>query len=178
MRTAMAIRALDHYRIPARKTELNACIAKAGEWLAHLQNPLPFERSFQLLGMKWSGAERLELDRVANEVRRLQRVDGGWPQLSDLPSDAYASGIALYALARSGMASKDEVYQRGVGFLLTNQKPDGSWYVPSRSPKFQPYFQSGFPYNHDQWISSAATAWAAVALVEVMGPSQGLASRP
>jgi hypothetical protein len=76
------------------------------------------------------------------------------------------------------MASTDEVYRHGVGFLLASQKPDGSWYVPSRSPKFQPYFQSGFPYNHDQWISSAATAWAAVALAEVMESSQSLASRP
>ena len=42
--------------------------------------------------------------------------------------------------------------------------PDGSWHVASRAPKFQPYFQSGFPHDHDQWISSAATAWGAIAL--------------
>ncbi len=41
---------------------------------------------------------------------------------------------------------------------------DGSWLVKSRAPKFQPYFDTSFPYCDDQWISSAATAWAATAL--------------
>jgi hypothetical protein len=30
--------------------------------------------------------------------------------------------------------------------------------------KIQPYFESGFPYAHDQWISQAATAWATIGL--------------
>jgi len=47
---------------------------------------------------------------------------------------------------------------------LGTQFPDGSWYVRSRSPKLQPYFQSAFPYEHDQWISAAATARAVMAL--------------
>jgi hypothetical protein len=51
-----------------------------------------------------------------------------------------------------------------VAFLLRTQLPDGSWHVASRAPKFQPYFQSGFPHDHDQWISGCATAWAAIAL--------------
>jgi hypothetical protein len=29
---------------------------------------------------------------------------------------------------------------------------------------FQPYFESGFPHGHDQWISQAGTALAATAL--------------
>jgi hypothetical protein len=40
----------------------------------------------------------------------------------------------------------------------------GHWRVLSRAAKFQPYFESGFPYGHDQWISSVGTAWAANAL--------------
>ena len=30
--------------------------------------------------------------------------------------------------------------------------------------KIQPYFESGFPHGHDQWISQAGTSWAAMAL--------------
>jgi hypothetical protein len=30
--------------------------------------------------------------------------------------------------------------------------------------KIQPYFESGFPYSHDQWISQTGTAWAVMAL--------------
>jgi hypothetical protein len=36
--------------------------------------------------------------------------------------------------------------------------------VKTRSIWFQPYFESGFPYGQDQFISAAGTAWAAMAL--------------
>ena len=170
-RAALAIRALEHYQIPARKAEFEERIQRARKWLAVVKPQVPYERSYQLLGMNWAGANQQELDRLAKDLRAQQRPDGGWPQLATLPSDAYASGLAMYALARTGTKPTDAVYQRGVKFLLGSQAPDGSWYVPSRSPKFQPYFQSGFPYNHDQWISAAATSWAAVALAEAIEPN-------
>jgi squalene cyclase len=53
---------------------------------------------------------------------------------------------------------------KGIDYLLSTQRADGSWYVRSRAPKFQPFFDGGFPYGHDQWISSMATGWATVAL--------------
>jgi hypothetical protein len=59
----------------------------------------------------------------------------------------------------------DDRYRRGVEFLLRTQLDDGSWYVRSRAVKLQPYFQSGFPHDHDQWISTAATSFAVRALV-------------
>ncbi len=49
-------------------------------------------------------------------------------------------------------------------YLVATQLEDGSWYVPSRSMPFQPYFESGFPHGPDQWISMAASNWAATAL--------------
>ena len=69
------------------------------------------------------------------------------------------------------------VYQRGVAFLLKTQFPDGSWFVRSRAPKFQPYFQSGFPFDHDQWISSSASSWAVMALSHAVTPSPQQAKR-
>jgi hypothetical protein len=33
------------------------------------------------------------------------------------------------------------------------------------SLSFQSYFESGFPYGNDQWISATATGFAAVALM-------------
>jgi hypothetical protein len=47
---------------------------------------------------------------------------------------------------------------------VRTQRDDGSWFVKSRAMKIQPYFESGFPYGHDQWISQAATAWATIGL--------------
>ena len=53
---------------------------------------------------------------------------------------------------------------KGEAYLLSTQAADGSWYVASRAPKFQPYFEGGFPYAHDQWISQWATGYASLAL--------------
>src|SRR5258708_18496382 len=94
----------------------------------------------------------------------LKRPDGGWAQTPELASDAFASGEVLSALHELGLSANDRAYGRGVAYLLKTQLDDGSWHVASRAPKFQPYFQSGFPHDHDQWISAAATAWAAMAL--------------
>ena len=86
-----------------------------------------------------------------------------------MQSDAYATGEALWVLSETGVLSpNDPVYRRGVQFLLNTRQKDGSWRVRSRAPKFQPYFESGFPYGHDQWISSAATARAVVALARAI----------
>ena len=63
-----------------------------------------------------------------------------------------------------GLATDDEVYRRGVAFLLKTQKEDGSWLVTSRSKPFQLYYESGFPHGNDQFISMAATGWAVTAL--------------
>jgi hypothetical protein len=77
--------------------------------------------------------------------------------------------MVLSTLYREGFLKKsDAAYARGVGYLLKTQFPDGSWYVRSRSPKLQPYFQSAFPYDHDQWISTSATAMAVMALAPVL----------
>jgi hypothetical protein len=67
----------------------------------------------------------------------------------------------LWALNEAGVARPDA---KGVKFLLGTQSADGSWHVVSRATKFQQYFESGFPYGHDQWISTMATGWAANAL--------------
>ena len=58
-----------------------------------------------------------------------------------------------------------EEYRRGVAYLIRAREADGSWHVRSRAFGFQPYFESGFPHGHDQWISIAATAWSAMALM-------------
>ena len=56
------------------------------------------------------------------------------------------------------------MFKKGVEYLLKSQAADGSWHVKTRSLWVQPYFESGFPYGHDQWISAAGTSWAAMAL--------------
>lgn len=115
----------------------------------------------QLLGLRWVG---MPVEQREHDLLALQREDGGWAQTPWLSSDGYATGQVLYALHEVGMPASNEAYGRGVQYLVRTQQNDGSWHVSSRASKFQPYFQSGFPYDDDQWISSAATAWAAMGI--------------
>ena len=101
----------------------------------------------------------------------MQHGDGGWSQLPTLASDAYATGQALYALTVAGtIAPTDPRYRKGIDFLLRTQAADGTWHVQSRSIWLQPYFESGFPYGRDQFISVAGTAWASMALSTAAAP--------
>ena len=111
------------------------------------------------------GAPPEEIRRAVEDIIHTQRADGGWGQTETMASDAYATGSALTALQiGGGMQATDPAYRRGVAYLLRTQLDDGSWLVRSRSFPVQPYYESGFPHGRNQFISSAATGWAATAL--------------
>jgi hypothetical protein len=121
--------------------------------------------AMRLAGLRWAGAEKEKMERAAQSLLAQQRRDGGWAGNQNLASDAFSTGEALYALHESGsMDVHDRAYERGIEFLLRTQYNDGAWFVRSRAVKLMPYFESGFPFGDDQWISAAATAWASLAL--------------
>jgi ankyrin repeat protein len=164
--TAFSLRALQTYAPKARKAEFEQTIQMGRKWLSSAEPHTVDDRAFQLIGLGWVGADRSTIQKFAAALIKEQRPDGGWAQLDSLDSDAYATGQALVGLRDSGaIASTDPAYQRGVKFLLKTQMEDGSWHVASRAIPIQPYFESGFPHGHDQWISSTATSWAAMALL-------------
>lgn len=168
-RTALCIRALKAYGPPGRGQEMSERIARARRWLAAATPVTAEERNMKLLGLMWAGADAATLKPLAENILSAQQPDGGWRQIDMLASDAYATGQSLYALARAGgVAASDPAYQRGVKFLLSTQADTGAWRVTSRSPKFQAYFNSGFPYAGDQWISAWATGWATMALAQAV----------
>jgi ankyrin repeat protein len=163
-RTALGIRALKVYGSPGR-TEIPDRIQRAQNWLLEAATITTEDRNMQLLGLRWAAADEKVLKKFAKVILDQQRPDGGWAQRSELASDSYATGQTLFALAESGAVSPTEVsYQKGVRYLLSTQHADGSWFVRSRAAKIQPYFESGFPYGHDQWISAMATGWATAGL--------------
>jgi ankyrin repeat protein len=160
-RTAMAMRTLKTYGAPGRAVETKQRLARAKEWLLHAEPVILEDLDMRLAGVAAAGASATELRKLAEPILASQREDGGWAQRKGFPSDAYATGMTLWALNEAGVMKPDP---KGVRFLLGTQGPDGSWYVSSRATKFQQYFESGFPYEHDQWISTMATGWAANAL--------------
>src|SRR4029077_13161906 len=131
------------------------------------------DRAMQVLGLAWANAEQREIRERAQELAGEQRPDGGWGQLRDLETDAYATGQALVALQSGAkMPASAAVIQRGIAFLLRTQFTDGSWLVRTRSFPFQPYKESGFPHGKDQWISAAGTSWEAMALSLALPPQK------
>jgi squalene cyclase len=160
-RTAVAIRALKAYGPPGRAAEMTQRIERGKQWLMHAQPVILEDMDMRLVGVAAAGASAAELRKLAEPILERQRADGGWAQRELFPSDAYATGMTLWALSEASVTRPDA---KAVKFLLGTQSPDGSWRVASRATKFQQYFESGFPYGSDQWISTMATGWAANAL--------------
>jgi Squalene-hopene cyclase N-terminal domain len=107
------------------------------------------------------------LDRPAEEwkplVQRIQarqNADGGWSQTKDMPSDAWATGQALYALACAGIKPDAPVITGAHAFLVKTQRDDGSWPMTSRPVK-----PGGEGCKSLIPITSAGSAWAILGLV-------------
>ncbi len=166
--TALGVRALTTYGPPGRRAEMNDRVQRAMTFLRALKPITAEDRAYRLLGLLWGGASAADLGAFVKDAQGKQRSDGGWSQNDTLESDAYSTSLTLFALLKAGVAAGDGSVTRAVNYLLASQHADGSWYVRSRSPKFQPYFEGGFPYGHDQWISSMATGWAAAVLASTI----------
>jgi len=163
--TALAVRGLQTYAAKGRSREIAVRIDQARRWLQSAEPTDTADRVFQLLGLGWAQAEPESVTKAVTNLAGEQRADGGWSQLPTLASDAYATGLALYALHEGGGVAVDHpAYQRGVEFLLRTQLADGSWFVATRSFPIVEYSTSGFPHGRSQFISAAATCWATMAL--------------
>jgi ankyrin repeat protein len=155
--TALAIRSISSYGdAPERVT-------KARQWLESNKPQDTEGRAFRLLGLGWSGGSTAAAKR---DLLRTQQPDGGWPSIAGRASDAYSTGEALFALAEIDSAD-DPAWHRGADFLIRTQQKDGSWHVPTRlhppAPLSPEYFESGYPYEHDQYISIMGASWAVMA---------------
>jgi len=163
--TYVVLRGLKKYGSSAKEKDIEARLEKTRKWLEAVKAKDTEERVFRLRALELIGAKADTIQSAADELAKTQRDDGGWSQIDKLDSDAYATGSVLAALHQAGgLATTDDVYRRGVKFLLKTQKDDGSWHVVSRSKPFQTYFETGFPHGKDQFISAAASSWATIAL--------------
>jgi hypothetical protein len=163
--TYLAIRGLRTWGTAEQKERADARIEQVRDWLLKATAKNTEDRVFRLWGLKLADATDEEIRKAAGDLVKTQREAGGWSQLDSMDPDAYATGSALVVLHEAGgMPTTDAVYQAGLRYLLKTQHPDGSWHVKTRSRPFQTYFETGFPHGKDQFISSAASGWAATAL--------------
>jgi N-acyl-D-amino-acid deacylase len=171
--TAMAAAGLTAYDIPGLKSPIDQSLRRAQRWLLAAEPKSAEERGMRLMGLVWTKAAQPRIDAAIRDVRMQQDAGGGWSQFGRTAPDAYATGLSLFALCVAGVPPTDAAYQRGVAFLLSTQYPDGTWLVKTHSFPVQRYFESGFPFGRHQWISTAGTSWASLAIAQTLqgGPT-------
>lgn len=100
-----------------------------------------------------------------------QRPDGGWsirtfgepeqwgngnraeklrdePEFADPPSDGHQTGLAIIVLRESGVPANDPRIQKGIAWLLSNQRASGRWWTRSLNTDkwhFITYSGTAFP---------------------------------
>lgn len=170
--TFLALRGIQAFGMAEQKRRAEAKLERCRAWLRDT-SPRSGEvedHVFRLWAMKLARVDETSLGAAADKLKQLQHKDGGWSQLADQPSDAYATATALMVLGQVLPTSRKEPFhQRGTVALRSMQLGDGTWKVASRSKPFQTYFESGFPHGKDQFISMAATSWAIAALCQEQG---------
>ena len=179
--TATAVRAIRAYFPEDMREKRDAVLRDARAWLVSTPAASTEDATFRLLGLVWAGAPRDEVVSAAADLQKRQRLTGGWAQLPGYRHDAYSTGEALYALHEAGV-SDTIAWRRGILLLRSSQAADGTWRVPTRmiSPAevSPPYFDTGFPYKKDEFLSYAGTSWATMALLSALPQTTTPPSRP
>src|SRR5262249_28597826 len=150
----------------------------ARQWLASARPLSTEDASFRLMGLVWAEASAEEIAAARRDLLALRIRNSGWPQLPGYVADADSNGEGFYALTEAG----GPVVPEPITFLVLTQARDGSWHVPTRmlspanvSPK---YFDTGFPYKKDEFLSYAGSCWALMALLRVLPESHRLKPVP
>jgi len=172
---ALGLRAVQLYSHASQKSQSDAAVARGRKFLEARTPRDTEERTYQLLGLRWAGADRAAVQKLARGLQATQRADGGWSSVQGRESDVYSTGQALVALHDGGsVAIIDPSWQRGVAYLLKTQAADGTWHATSRlrppAPLSPPYFDAGYPHGHDQFLSMQGASWAVMAMSYALEP--------
>jgi squalene-hopene/tetraprenyl-beta-curcumene cyclase len=101
--------------------------------------------------------DQVTVDTIAEELRKQQRMDGGWGWIVGEQSDALGTGMSLFVLLRAGVDDEDTI-SRAKRFLIDSQQADGSWPVAGTKEKKRDRVEETATY----W----GTTWAVLALTE------------
>jgi len=140
-----------------RGTPLQAKIDLLENYLRAEKNT---QGDYDRVDLLWSSVELPGLlddarkQQLVQMVLAHQKSDGGWsirtfatpeewakgnraaklraePEFANPPSDGHMTGLAIIALRKAGVPASDPRIQRGVQWLLANQRASGRWYTRS-----------------------------------------------
>jgi len=126
----------------------------------YLREERPPQSDYDRTALLWAASalpDLLDTSRklgLMTMVCKHQRPDGGWsirtfaapeqwgrgnraeklrsePEFENPPSDGHMTGLAIIALRGAGLASNDPRLQRGISWLLHNQRESGRWWTRS-----------------------------------------------
>jgi squalene-hopene/tetraprenyl-beta-curcumene cyclase len=145
----------------------------------YLQRGVENQRLFNRLTTLWASTK---LPNLVTDVQRqaivdaalaVQQPDGGWSMATlgawqrvdgsamDTKSDGYATGLIALVLQRAGVPRTDARVAKAIAWLETHQDPGtGMWSASSLNKARDPASDIG------KFMSDAATAYAALALIE------------
>ena len=169
--TVLALLGMEKYALPAQRPEVVKARAAAEAWLGQVRLKTQQDRLWRLWGLHQLGGDAEVKRTVQAAILAAQRDDGGWAERDERTSDAYSTAQTLFMLCRTGMANDAPAILRARDYLLRTRFVDGSWLVKShQEKKVQPYFEDGDPHGEHQFLSTAATAWAAAGLSQLLPP--------
>jgi squalene-hopene/tetraprenyl-beta-curcumene cyclase len=130
----------------------SAAHRRAAEWLDATEPGTTIDvRALRLAAELRFGTPERSGELLA-ELIASQQADGGWGWQPDDASDAWATGMALYALDLAGAAAPAAAVQSARDFLASTQREDGSWLVEGRLT------------GNSDMSSYFGTAWAIIGL--------------
>ena len=162
--------------VPADSQAAAADRAARDRAVAWLANAKPTETtqalSLRLLLDIRAGHLRDQLRPRIEQLAGRQNADGGWSQLTDLPSDAYATGQMLWVLSFAGIQPDHPMIGRAVSFLIANQQENGAWPMTPRSLPNADKAKTRNPVPTTYF----GTAWATLGLVRFVPPTLDMAT--
>jgi len=122
--------------VPGRYDASSKAVQRGTDWLMKTKP----DRELQSMALRLVLFRRLnrpdeECRPLVELILKRQKPDGGWSQVPDLSSDAWATGQALYALAHADIKAGHPAVEQARAFLIRTQREDGSWLMTSRPSK-------------------------------------------
>jgi hypothetical protein len=139
--------------------ELRASRQKAIDWLVKADATDTTQAAALRMLWRQRSEPGFDLQPAVERFFHRQRADGGFAQLADRASDAYATGQSLYILTLMGIPPDRPQMQRAIGFLVATQRDDGSW------PMLRRGHEGVTPSDFVVPITYFGSAWGTLGLI-------------